>query len=412
VRIVTPEALVQTLSALPGPEPRVVTSGNAATHLPALALVDRALERYRLFLLNAPVGVPSRPGVVLETPFVGPGQRDQPTLEYLPARLSLVPQLFTGRQAPDVVLLHTSMPRAGTVSLGIEVNVLPAAVEAVRARGGLVIAVLNPAMPYTYGDAVLPTEEVDLAVELPCPLPEPVERSGDGTAAVIGERVAGLVAHGSTLQLGIGAVPDATLRSLAGHRGLRVFTEMFSDGVLELDRRGALVPLEPLVCSFLAGSAELYAWVDANPRVRVLRTEKTNDPSAIARQRAMTSVNTAMQVDLYAQANASRRPGGSIFSGFGGSTDFIVGALHSAGGQAVLALPSWHPKAQVSTVVELVDGPVTSFQHSAFVTEQGVAALFGRSQQDQARAVISDAAHPDAREELEQAAHRRGLLQP
>ena len=111
MRTVTPEALRRVLSALPVPEPRVVTSGNAATHLPALALVDEALPAYRLLLLNAPRGVPTRPGVVLETPFVGPGQRDQPGLEYLPARLSLVPSLFRTTRPPDVVLLHTSPPR-------------------------------------------------------------------------------------------------------------------------------------------------------------------------------------------------------------------------------------------------------------------------------------------------------------
>jgi acyl-CoA hydrolase len=411
MRIVTPEGLVRTLSALPQPEPRVVTSGNAATHLPALRLLDEALQRYRLFLLNAPIGVPTRHGVVLETPFLGPGQRDQPGLEYLPARLSLVPTLFEQARAPDVVLVHTSTPREGTVSLGIEVNILPAAIERCRARGGLVIAVLNPQMPYTYGDAVLPTADVDLAVELPVPLPAPAARTGDdAVASAIGRRVAGLVPHGATLQLGIGAVPDATLRALGDHRGLRVFSEMSSDGVLDLERAGVLDPVEPIVCSFLFGSPDLYAWVDDNPRVRVLRTEKTNDPAVIARQRAMTSVNTAMQVDLYAQANASRRPGGAIFSGFGGSTDFIVGALHSAGGQALLALASWHPKADVSTLVELVDGPVTSFQHSAVVTEQGVAPVFGCSESEQARAIIDRAAHPLARDGLEAAASRRGLL--
>ena len=205
-------------------------------------------------------------------------------------------------------------------------------------------------------------------------------------------------------------MPDATLSALAGARGLRVFSEMISDGVLDLERRGALDPLEPVVCSFLFGSPELYAWVDDDPRVRVLRTEKTNDPAVIARQRAMTSINSAMQVDLYAQANASRRPGGAIYSGFGGSTDFIVGALHSAGGAAYLALPSWHPRAGVSTVVELVDAPVTSFQHPARVSEQGVAPVFGRSQSEQARAIIGQVAHPDAREQLRQAAARRGLL--
>ncbi|MCW2714808.1 MAG: 4-hydroxybutyrate CoA-transferase [Frankiales bacterium] len=409
MRTISPEGLARTLSALPQVEPRVVTSGNAATHLDALGVVDGALERYRLFLLNAPLGVPSRPGVTLETPFVGPGQRDQPGLAYVPARLSLVPLLFGGRRPPDVVVLHTTTPRAGTVSLGIEVNILPAAIEQARARGGLVVAVMNPAMPFTYGDAVLPVDEVDLAVEMPYPLPSPGVRARDDVSQAIGDRVAALVPNGATLQLGIGAVPDATLAALGSHRSLRVFTEMFSDGVLDLHRRGVLDAEARLVSSFLMGSPELYAWVDRNPSVRVLRTEKTNDPSVIARQRAMTSVNTAMQIDLYAQANASRRPGGSIFSGFGGSTDFIVGALHSSGGQALLALASWHPKAGVSTVVELVDGPVTSFQHSALVTEQGVAQVFGGSQAEQAQAVLG-VAHPRVRDALRAAAQRRGLI--
>ncbi len=409
MRTISPEGLARTLSALPQVDPRVVTSGNAATHLGALGVVDRALERYRLFLLNAPLGVSTRPGVTLETPFVGPGQRNQPGLAYVPARLSLVPLLFARHRRPDVVVLHTSTPRAGTVSLGIEVNILPAAVEQARAGGGLVVAVMNPSMPFTYGDGVLPTDEFDLAVEMPFPLPSPHVRTRDDVSQAIGERVAALVPDGATLQLGIGAVPDATLAALGGHRELRVFTEMFSDGVLDLHRRGVLDPQARLVSSFLMGSPELYEWVDRNPAVRVLRTEKTNDPSVIARQRAMTSVNTAMQIDLYAQANASRRPGGSIFSGFGGSTDFIVGALHSAGGQALMALASWHAKARVSTVVELVDGPVTSFQHSALVTEQGVAQVFGGSQAEQAEAVVG-VAHPSARDSLRAAAQRRGLI--
>jgi acyl-CoA hydrolase len=409
MRTVSAEALVTTLSALPVEQPRVVTSGNAATHLPALELLRACWSQWRLFLLNAPVGIPHGDGIVLETPFVGPGQRDQPGLEYLPARLSLVPGLFRSSRPPDVVVLHTSVPHEGTISLGTEVNVLPAAIEAARDRGGLVVAVLNPAMPYVFGDGVIPTEDIDLAVELPYDLPRLHARPDDEVSAAIGERVAALVPDGATVQLGIGAVPDAALRAMQGHRGLRVFSEMFSDGVLGLHQQGALAADEPVVASFLAGSPELLAWVDRNPGVRLLRTEKTNDPGVIARQPRMTSVNAAMQVDIYAQANASRRPGGAIFSGFGGSTDFIVGALHSTGGQAVIALPSWHPKAGVSTVVELVDGPVTSFQHSAFVTDQGTALLHGRSQEDQAGAIISSAAHPDARPALMEAARARGL---
>ena len=230
----------------------------------------------------------------------------------------------------------------------------------------------------------------------------------DDVASGIGARVASLVSDGATLQLGIGSVPDATLQALSVRRGLRVWSEMFSDGVLALDRAGALDPEAVITSSFLFGSPELYEWVDHNRRVRVLRTEKTNDPGSIARQRGMTSVNSALQVDLFAQANASRIAT-RIYSGFGGQTDFIVGALHSHGGQALIALRSWHPKADCSTIVPLVDEPVTSFQHSAVVTEHGVAPIWGHTQQTQARHLIERAAHPDVREELEEEAVALGL---
>jgi acyl-CoA hydrolase len=163
-----------------------------------------------------------------------------------------------------------------------------------------------------------------------------------------------------------------------------------------------------LTSSFLFGSPELYAWVDRNPRVSMRRTETTNEPALIARNDLMTSVNTAIQVDLYAQANASRVRG-KIFSGFGGQTDFIVGALHSRGGQAILALRSWHPKANVSTIVPMIDEPVTSFQASAIVTEHGQAWIWGYDQESQARHLIRDAAHPDVREELWEEARALGL---
>lgn len=414
MRLLTPDALAAALSALPssGPRgPRVVVSGNAAVPWQLLAVVDRALPAYRLFVLNAPAAVPDRDGVVLETPFVGAGMRDSPRLEYVPARLSLVPLLFSTTRPPDVVVLHTSAPRHGTVSMGIEVDVLPAAVEAVRARGGLVVAQVNPRMPYTYGDGVLALEEVDLAVEVDEPVPSPAARPSDPTSAEIGARVAGLVHHGATLQLGIGGVPDAVLSSLVDRRGLTVWTEMISDGVLGLDRAGALDVRAPVTTSFLFGSPELYAWADGNPRLRVLRTETTNDPAMIAKQPKMTSINTALQVDLFAQANASRRPGtpGRVYSGFGGQTDFIVGALHARGGQAVIALPSVHPRAGVSTIVPLLDAPATSFQHSHVVTEQGDARVWGGDQGEQARELVEHAAHPSVRDELRDAGRALGL---
>ena len=374
-------------------------SGNFATPHVVLAALDAVIPTYRLNALNAQPGLPDRDGVELETSFVGPGMRKSSRLVYVPSRLSLVPRLFATTCPPDVVVVHTSPVTAGKVSLGIEVNILPAAIEAARARGGIVIAQVNPRMPYTFGDAEISVDDIDVAIEAEATLASPPAMVIDDVSAAIGDRVAARVGDGSTLQLGIGAVPDAVLSGLTGRRGLRVWSEMFSDGVLDLDRAGALDVSAPLTSSFLFGSQELYRWVDRNPRVSMLRTETTNEPSLIARQPLMTSVNTALQVDLYAQANASRVKG-QIYSGFGGQTDFIVGALHSPGGQAILALRSWHPRANVSTIVPMLEEPVTSFQASAIVTEYGQAWIWGYDQKSQARHLIRDAAHPDVRDEL------------
>jgi acyl-CoA hydrolase len=399
--------LHERLRRLP-PDPRVVVSGNHATPWHTLGLVDAALPAYRLWALNGQPGLPDRDGVVLETPFVGPGMRRSPRLRYLPSRLSLVPTLLTSRTPPDAVVLHTTRPRGGKVSLGTEVNVLPAAVEAARSRNGLVVAQVNDHLPWTYGDAELDLALIDVLVEADEPLTHGAVAVVDEQSARIGSLVADRVSDGATLQAGIGAVPDATMHGLVGRRGLRIWTEMFSDSVLALERAGALDPTVPITASFLFGSEELLDWVDGNERVHMTRTEVTNDPGRIARNPAMVSVNTALQVDLFGQANASRIQA-RIHSGFGGQTDFIVGALHSPGGQAVIALRSWHPKADVSTIVPLVDEPVTSFQMSTVVTEQGVAEVFGRDQHEQARQLIEHAAHPSVREELREEAVELGL---
>ena len=410
MRILTPERLSAVLAGVPG-IPRVVVSGNFATPWQTLALLDAAIAEYRLFALNAQPGVPDRPGVTLESPFIGPGMRGSPRLRYFPSRLSLVPHLIKDALPPDVALVHTSVPRHDTVSLGVEVNVLPAAVEAVRARGGLVIAQVNPQMPYTYGDAVLHTGEIDYAVEVDGALPEAPRRPLAETSAIIGERVAALVPDAATLQVGIGGVPDAVLAALTGRRGLKVWSEMFSDGVLALERSGALDPEAAVTASFAFGSAELYKWTERNPRVRMLRTEKTNDPGLIARQPGLVSVNGALQVDLFAQANASRVHG-VIYSGFGGQTDFVVGALHSPGGRAIIALPSWHAKANVSTVVPRLAGPVTSFQHSYIVSDQGTAAIWGHDATTQAELIIGQVAHPSARARLTEEGRKLGFRLP
>lgn len=410
MRMLTESKLGAILGGLAG-VPRVVMSGNFATPWRALSILDTTVAEYHLFALNAQEGIPDRDGVVPESAFVGPGMRRSERLRYFPCRLSLVPNLLTETLPPDVVLLHTSVPVDGTVSLGIEVNVLPAAIEAALARGGLVIAQVNPRMPYTQGDAVLPEDDIDYAIEADAALPSPRTRPVSDVFRSIGERVAALVPDAATLQLGIGAAPDAVLAALTGRRDLTVWSEMFSDGVLALERAGALDPAEPVTASFVFGSSELYDWIDRNPRVRLMRTEKTNDPGLIARQPRMMSVNGALQVDLFAQANAARVHG-MIYSGFGGQTDFVVGALHSRGGKAIIALPSWHPKADLSTVVPRLAGPVTSFQHSFIVSEQGTAAIWGHDAFAQAGQIIDQVAHPSVRDELRQAGCELGFRLP
>ena len=404
---ITLEQLKAVMAHLPA-KPRIVASGNFATPHALLRVLDEQVPEYTLHMLNAQPGIPDREGVTFETCFVGPAMRHSPRLRYIPSRLSLVPVLYRGHLRPDAVIVHASAPRYDTVSLGIEVNVMPAAIEAARELGAPVIVQANPQMPYTYGDGQLYDTEIDYLVEVDEPVAEAAPRDPSEISQEIGDRIAAQVLDGSTLQLGIGGVPDAVLHRLVERRGLRIWSEMFSDGALALEHQGALDPQIPLTASFLFGSRDLYDFAHLNHRVRMLRTETTNDPGRIARQRQMTSVNSALQVDLFDQANASRMKG-RIYSGFGGSVDFIDGALHSRGGASYIALPSWHPKARVSTIVPRLEEPVTSFQHSFVVTEQGVAPVVGLSERDQARSLIERAAHPDAREALREAAAAQGL---
>ena len=408
MRTISIDQLKRVLADIPE-NPRVLVSGNFATPFSLLNEFDRAIPKYTLHMLNAQIGIPNREGVTYESAFVGPGMRNSSRLNYIPSRLSMLPVIIRDHAIPDIVLLHTSPRRYDTVSLGTEVNILPAAIETVRDRGGIVIAQANKNMPYTYGDAQVYENEIDFLVEIDEPLMVHHPGETNDVARAIGEKIAELVKDQSTLQMGIGAIPDAVLGLLKNRKGLRVWTEMFSDGILDLEKVGALDSEVPITASFLFGSKELYNWANLNRRIQMLRTEKTNDPSNIAKQARMTSVNAALQVDLLDQANASRI-GGVIYSGFGGSTDFIVGALHSRGGHSFMALPSWHKKSESSRIIPMIEDGVTSFQHSYVVTEFGVARCFGRSESEQAQNIIDHAAHPDAKKELAEAGKKLGLL--
>lgn len=408
---ISADSVVQHLTGLS--DPRVVVSGNGGIPWALLRAVDAALPAYRLHMLNAPKGIPDREGVTYETTFVGPGMRRHPRLSYVPSRLSRVPALFHRRLTPDVVVVHTSLPVDGKVSLGIEVNIMPGAIEAVRAAGGVVIAQANPNMPYTFGDGEYPVEAFDAIFEAEEPLVtisgnQSTDSARAQSAQAIGELVSNRIGDGATLQLGIGEIPDATLAGLLDKRDLGVWTEMVPTGVLALDERKALDTERKIVGSFALGSQELYQWLHRNDQVRILRTETTNAPSQIAKNPGMASINTALQVDLLDQANASRIAG-RIHSGFGGQTDFTVGATHAPGGQAIMALRSWHPKADTSTIVARLAEPVTSFQHTAVITEQGVAEIEGQDERTQAKNLIDHAAHPSVRDELREQAHVMGL---
>lgn len=400
--------LAKVLGSLPSGV-RVVASGNFATPKALLKLADEHQAEFRLFMLGAQVGIPDRDGVIFESPFLGPGMRHSPRLNYIPCRLSLVPVLLSQHYQPDVVLLHASAVRDGKVSLGVEVNILPAAIQAAKKNGGLVIVQSNPQMPYTFGDGEISVDDIDYLIEVDEELTEAPNIPLNDTSLEIGSQIASRVANGSTLQLGIGAIPNAVIDAMQNHQGLQIWTEMFSDGVLGLVRNGAIADESTLTASFLFGSRDLYEWVNLNERVHMRRTEITNDPGVISMQMQMTSINAALQVDLYDQANASF-VNGQPYSGFGGSTDFIVGALHALGGASFMALPSWHGKSKSSNIVHRLSEAATSFQHSYVVTEQGVAECFGRSAIEQATNLIEKAAHPDARDYLRDEAAAAGLL--
>lgn len=389
--------------------PRIIASGNFATPSTVLNALDSQIDTYRLNILNAQVGIPDRHGVTHETAFVGPGMRNSERLSYYPARLSLLPRLIRTHTAPDLVLIHTSTPRAGLVSLGSEVNILPAAIESAKKHGALVVAQANANMPYTFGDSEIPLDDIDYIIEAEESLRTKPTSNTPDVASAIGSRIAAKIKDGSTLQMGIGAIPDAVLTELLPRKDLRIWTEMFSDGVLALRDSGALDVRSHIVASFVFGSQELYDWINLNPRVCMRRTEVTNSSGRIAQQPQMMSINAALQVDLFDQANSSR-VGNRIYSGFGGATDFIIGALNSHGGLAFMALSSWHEKTNSSTIVPKLVEPVTSFQHSYVVTEHGAAHCAGEPQHLQARNIINFAAHPSARDELLNAAHDLHVL--
>lgn len=341
-------------------------------------------------------------------PFVGKG-----SVDYLPCFLSEIPTLFrSGRRPLDVALIQVSPPdHHGYCSLGVSVDVARAAVDTAK----VVIAQVNPRMPRVHGDGLIHTSNIHRFIEVDTPIPEPEKGELSDVEKAIGQHVAALIEDGATLQMGIGAVPDAVLAALRGHKHLGIHTEMWSDGALALMKAGVVdnskkkVHPGKTVSSFLIGSRAVYDYVDDNPSVVQLDVAYVNDPGVIMRNPRVTAINSAVEVDVTGQICADS-VGSRVISGVGGQMDFMRGASLSVGGKPIIALPSRTRNGQSRIVYQLKAGAgvVTTRAHVHYVaTEFGVADLYGKTLGERARALIG-LAHPECREELERALHAAG----
>jgi acyl-CoA hydrolase len=298
----------------------------------------------------------------------------------------------------------------GFVSMGTSVDATLAAIEMAKT----VIAVVNPCMPRSYGDALIPMSMIDIFVEDSSPLfpahfSEPTQEE-----TTIGKYCAELIEDGACLQMGIGAIPNAVLAQLGNHKDLGIHTEMFADGVLPLVENGVIngrnkkLDNGKMISTFLMGSQKVYEFIDNNPMVAMMDVAYTNDPFVIAQQPKMTAINSALQIDITGQVCADSL-GTKFFSGVGGQVDFIYGASRSKGGKSIIAMPSSTNKgvSKIVNALNLGAGVVTTRNHVHWVvTEYGAVNLYGKSLQERARLMIS-ISHPDARESLDREAFER-----
>ena len=351
--------------------------------------------------------------------FIGKNVRDsvnEGRADYVPVFLSEIPRLFTSRTIPiDVALIQVSPPdEHGFCSFGVGVECTKAAAS----MANVVIAQVNRNMPRVLGDSFIHVRNVTYFVEADEPLTELPRVRMSQAFEEIGRNVAGLVEDGSTLQLGIGGIPDAVLHHLRDRKHLGVHTEMFSDGMVELVEAGIVTgerkTLHPgkIVASFVLGSKKLFDFIHNNPIVEFHPSDYVNDPFIIAQNHKMVAVNSAIQVDLTGQV-CSDSIGDSVYSGFGGQVDFIRGASRARDGRAVIALLATAKSGEISRIVPYLDvgaGVVTSRGDVHFVaTEYGVTDLHGRSMRERARALIG-ISHPKFREELEEGSRKRKLI--
>lgn len=406
----------QELIELIPPGQRLFIHGAAATPCELLEELSRQHERLsgtEIMHLHThgPAPHASQREFRITNLFVGENLRrhlDYDRVDYLPCFLSEIPQLFKrGIRRPDIALVQVSPPDAsGYCSLGTSVDVARAAVD----TAPVVLAQINPQMPRTHGDGMIPISRITAAWEHASDLTSPAPHTPSEEEDRIAAHVAGLVEDGSTLQMGIGAIPDGVLKRLTGCKHLGVHTEMFSDGLLPLLRAGVVdnsrkaTHVGKVATSFIMGSPELYRFVHDNPSVIFLQSDDINLAGNIARNPKVVAINSAVEIDLTGQVVADSI-GNRIISGVGGQMDFMRGASLSPGGKAIIALPSRTKKGRSRLVATLQPGAgvVTTRAHvHHVVTEYGAADLYGKTLSERAKSLIR-IAHPGDREELERA---------
>jgi acyl-CoA hydrolase len=406
---------------------RVYISGNAATPF----MLTRALAKRKdelkdvelvhvLLLGEDPLSQPEMQGHFRHNSlFVGPGDRkaiNEGRADYIPIFLHQIPNLFYSGQMPlDVAILHLSPPdEHGFMSYGVEVLASKAAAETAK----LVIGQVNEKMPRILGDSFIHASRVDKIVEMSEDLPQLEKKPFSDVEAKIGKHIADLIEDGSTLQLGIGGIPDAVLAALSDRKDLGIHTEMVSDGVMEAIESGIITGAKKtfhpykVILTFLLGSKKLYEFSHNNPIFEAHPTDYTNHPFNVSRNENMIAVNSAIEVDLTGQV-CSDSIGVYIYSGFGGQVDFIRGAAHSKGGKPIIALPSSAKGEELSRIVPCLKqgaGVVTTRADVKYiVTEHGVAYLHGKNLQERTKALIN-IAHPKFRPDLIKEAKQRKLL--
>ena len=424
-KLTTPEEAVSYVQS----EDKIFISGNAAT---PFILIEKLAERknelshvevnHVLLIGDDPL---SKPGMEEHfrhnSLFVGPADRKaihEGRSDYVPIFLFEIPSLFTNRLIPlNVAMIQVSPPdEHGFMSYGVECLAAKAAAESAK----IVIAQVNEKMPRTLGDSFIHVSRVHRIVEYSNELPELSKDPPSDVEFKIGQYIADLVEDNSTLQLGIGGIPDAVLQSHTGKRDLGIHTEMVSDGIVKLIDTGIITnakkTLHPgkIIATFILGSRQLYSYVDNNPSFEIHPADYTNDPFIVSRNDKMVAINSAIEIDITGQV-CSDSIGSKIYSGFGGQLDFIRGAAHSKGGKPIIALPSTTKNNTISRIVPMLKngaGVVTTRADVHYiVTEHGVAYLHGKNLGQRVKALIN-VAHPAFREGLERYAFEQKFLSP